>query len=279
MSKDTQTLRLACLQLNAGEDLEANARTVGSLTERAAEQGASFIITPENTGFLSGDRTCVQRLARTEETNAALHLLRESAARLGVWILVGSLLTRSGDSIFNRQFLIDASGTVRARYDKLHLFDVDLPDGTSYRESESIAPGTDAVLAETPWGGLGMSVCYDLRFPALYRTYARAGARFLAVPSAFTAITGAAHWHALLRARAIENGCFVLAAAQAGVHPHGRTTYGHSLVISPWGQILGELEGEEPGCLLVSLDLSEGAQAQSRIPSLTHDQNFTLRRI
>jgi len=202
--------------------------------------------------------------------------LREVARKLSIYIHLGSLAVKaSPDKAANRSFLIDRNGDIAARYDKIHMFDVDLAGGESYRESSSYRPGEIAVVADLPWGRLGLSVCYDLRFPALYRALAEAGASFLAIPSAFTKQTGEAHWHVLMRARAIENGCFVFAAAQGGKHEHGRDTFGHSLVVDPWGKIIAE-GGTEPGVIFAEVDPAEVAAARSRVPSLSHGRRFEL---
>jgi predicted amidohydrolase len=212
-----------------------------------------------------------------EDADASLATLRELARKLGIYVHVGSLAIKiSPDRAANRAFLIDPKGNIVARYDKIHMFDVDLSDGESYRESRTYRPGELAVLSDLPWGRLGITICYDLRFPALYRALAEAGATMLAIPSAFTKQTGeAAHWHVLIRARAIENGCFVFAAAQGGKHESGRETYGHSLIVDPWGRILAE-GGTEPGVVMAEIDVGEVAKARARIPSLEHGRRFEL---
>ena len=203
-------------------------------------------------------------------------MFRELARSLGIYVHVGSLAIRvSPDKAANRAFLIDPSGEIAARYDKIHMFDVDLANGESYRESRNYRAGDLAVVTDLPWGRLGITVCYDLRFPALYRALAEAGASFLAIPSAFTRQTGEAHWHILNRARAIENGCFVLAAAQGGKHENGRETFGHSLVVDPWGRILAE-GGTEPGVVMAEIDPAEVVAARSKVPSLQHGRRFEL---
>jgi predicted amidohydrolase len=211
-----------------------------------------------------------------EEDDAALATFREVARALGIYLHVGSLAIKvSPERAANRSFLIDRKGDIVARYDKIHMFDVDLGGGESYRESGNFRPGDLAVLADLPWGRLGLSICYDLRFPALYRALAEAGASFLTVPAAFTRQTGEAHWHVLLRARAIENGCFVFAAAQGGRHEYGRETFGHSLIVDPWGRILGE-GGTEPGVVMAEINLADAAAARARIPSLQHGRRFEI---
>ncbi|MGE4219659.1 MAG: carbon-nitrogen hydrolase family protein, partial [Alphaproteobacteria bacterium] len=212
--------------------------------------------------------------ARVEAEEPALAAYRALAAELGIWLLAGSLVVKLTDDerMANRSFLIDPQGNVAARYDKIHMFDVDLANGERYRESATFRPGDRMVVAETPWGGLGMTVCYDVRFPYLYRTLAKAGAGIIAVPAAFTRPTGQAHWHVLLRARAIETGCFVIAPAQCGVHEDGRQTYGHALIVSPWGEVLADA-GEAPGLAMATLDLNAVEQARAMVPSLTHDRS------
>jgi deaminated glutathione amidase len=211
-----------------------------------------------------------------EEQDPALAMLRELARALGIFVHIGSLAIKvSPDKAANRSFLIDRHGEVVARYDKIHMFDVDLASGESYRESRNYRAGELAVLADLPWGRLGLTICYDLRFPALYRALAEAGASFLSIPSAFTRQTGEAHWHVLLRARAIETGCFVFAAAQGGTHENGRETFGHSLVIDPWGRVLSE-GGTEPQVVIADVELAEVAAARARIPSLQHGRRFEI---
>jgi predicted amidohydrolase len=213
--------------------------------------------------------------AAPEASHPALAAFRALARETGAWLLAGSLHVKleDEDRLANRSYLVNPEGEVAAKYDKIHMFDVDLPSGESYRESKNFRPGGEAVLAELPWCRLGMTVCYDLRFPQLYRALAKAGAEVLTIPSAFTRPTGRAHWHALMRARAIETGCYVLAAAHCGEHAGGRKTYGHSLIVAPWGEIVAEA-GEEPGVIVAELDLAKGAEARGRVPSLGHDRDF-----
>jgi predicted amidohydrolase len=250
---------------------------------RARDGGADFIMTPENTGLTEPVGKLRREKARDEANHPVLAALREVAQETGVWLLIGSLAvdlsrepgTAEGEQrLANRSYLVDPGGAVMARYDKIHMFDVDLAGGESYRESNAFRPGGRAVLAETPWGVLGMTVCYDLRFPHLYRGLAQAGADFLAIPSAFTVPTGKAHWHVLLRARAIENGCFVFAPAQSGEHAEGRRTYGHSLIVDPWGEVLADA-GEGVGIVSAHIDLAAIAKARRMVPSLQHDRPFT----
>jgi deaminated glutathione amidase len=273
-------MRIGLVQLTVSDDPVENLPVTLDLVRRAAASGAGFILTPELTNGLSSNRARQRRLFRPEDQDATLAALRDQARAAGIWLLIGSLglLTDDPDGRFaNRSFLIGPDGGIVARYDKIHMFDVNVSEAEVYRESEGYRPGLRAVLADTPIGRIGMTVCYDLRFPVLYRQLAQAGAQVLTVPAAFNHITGAAHWEVLLRARAIETGAFVLAPAQTGFHPErdgkGRRTHGHSLVVSPWGEVLADA-GAEPGVTLAELDLSEVAQARHRIPSLSHDRGF-----
>ena len=271
-----------CIQHTAGPDPAANLRQVGDLVRRARDSGADFVMTPEASNLIeSGKRR--RDKARREADDPFLAGMRELARELGIWLLLGSLVidpagepgaTEGEERLANRSFLLDAAGGIVARYDKIHMFDIDLPGGESYRESNAYRPGGQTVIAETPWGRLGMSVCYDVRFPHLYRALAHAGADFLAVPSVFTVPTGRAHWHVLLRARAIENGCFVFAPAQWGEHTAGRKSYGHSLIVDPWGEVLAD-GGEEVGIVTARIDPARIAEARHTVPSLTHDRAFT----
>ena len=266
----------AMIQMRSGLDPAANLATVLKLIDEAKEAGADYVLTPEMTNILAAKREQLFAKIVAEEQNAMLTTLREVARKLAIYIHIGSLAIKaSPEKAVNRSFLIDRRGEVVARYDKIHMFDVDLAGGESYRESNTYRPGDLAMVADLPWGRLGLTVCYDLRFPALYRALAEAGASFLAIPSAFTRQTGEAHWHVLQRARAIENGCFVFAAAQGGKHENGRETYGHSLVVDPWGRILAE-GGTEPGVVMAQVDPSEVVAARSRIPSLHHGRRFEL---
>jgi predicted amidohydrolase len=242
----------------------------------AKSAGAEYVLTPEMTNILAAKREQLFAVVVEEEADASLAAMRTIARKLGIYVHVGSLAIKlSHDRAANRSFLIDPKGDIAARYDKIHMFDVDLADGESYRESRNYRPGELAVLADLPWGRLGLTVCYDLRFPALYRALAEAGATMLAIPSAFTKQTGEAHWHVLMRARAIENGCFVFAAAQAGKHENGRETFGHSLIVDPWGRIIAE-GGTEPGVVMAEIDPAQVTNARSRIPSLQHGRRFEI---
>ena len=267
-------MRAALLQMTSGTDPLANARVLGDAVARAADAGAAMLFTPEMSGLVDRDRVRAAGSIVAEDDDRVLAAVREAAAKAGLWVHLGSLAVRAGDRYANRGFVIDATGAIRARYDKLHLFDVDLPPsdgrvGESWRESAAYVAGDGAIVVETPIGRLGLSICYDLRFPDLYRALSDAGATVLAVPSAFTRPTGLAHWHVLLRARAIEAGCFVLAAAQTGEHQDGRATFGHSLAVDPWGDVLLDM-GKEAGLGVVELDPARLAEVRARVPALRH---------
>jgi predicted amidohydrolase len=272
----------ACIQFTAGPDPEPNLQQVSELIRQARGVGADLIMTPEVSNFIESGRKRRDK-ARREVDDPFLAGMRGLARETGAWILVGSLVIDPAgepgaepgeERLANRSFLIDAEGAIVARYDKIHMFDIDLPGGESYRESNAYRPGGKTVIAETPWGRLGMTVCYDVRFPHLYRALAQAGADFLAVPSVFTVPTGTAHWHVLLRARAIENGCFVFAPAQWGEHAGGRRSYGHSLIVDPWGEIMAD-GGEAPGIITARIEPERIAKARGIVPSLQHDRGFT----
>jgi len=266
----------AMIQMRSGLDPAANLAVALDLIDQAKQAGADYVLTPEMTNILAARREQLFAKIVAEEQDVTLAALRDIARKLAIYVHIGSLAIKaSPEKAANRSFLIDRRGDVAARYDKIHMFDVDLAGGESYRESNNYRPGELAMLADLPWGRLGLTVCYDLRFPALYRALAEAGASFLAIPSAFTRQTGEAHWHVLQRARAIENGCFVFAAAQGGEHENGRETYGHSLIVDPWGRILAE-GGTEPGVVTAQIELSEVVAARSRIPSLHHGRRFEL---
>jgi predicted amidohydrolase len=244
------------------------------MVRAARDDGADLIALPENVAMLEPRNRLIREKAETEADHPALAAFRGLARETGAWILVGSLAIRvEGDQVANRSLLLDSGGEIVARYDKIHMFDVDLEGGETYRESAIFRPGEQAVVAETPWGGLGMTVCYDLRFAYLYRALAQAGALMLAVPSAFTQVTGRAHWHVLLRARAIETGCFVIAPAQWGEHAEGRKTFGHSLIVDPWGHVVAD-GGEAVGLVVAEIDPAKSTEARRMIPSLTHDRGF-----
>jgi deaminated glutathione amidase len=271
----------ACVQFTAGPDPEPNLRTVSDLVRRARGGGADFIMTPEASNFIESGRRRREK-ARREADDPFLAGLRGVARETGAWLLIGSLVidptgepdaAASETRLANRSFLIDPAGRIVARYDKIHMFDIDLPGGESYRESNAYRPGDRTVVVEIPWGRLGMSVCYDVRFPHLYRALAQSGADFLTVPSVFTVPTGNAHWRVLLRARAIENGCFVLAPAQTGQHAAGRRSYGHSLIVDPWGEVLAEA-GEDVGIVSARIEVARIAEVRNMVPSLQHDRRF-----
>jgi len=267
--------RAACVQLRSSDDVADNIRAASELIRKATAEGAVFVATPENTTLMAPDGGAKLERSFPEDRDPALPVFRSLAKELSIWLLIGSLAIRTGDTkTANRSFLIDPAGRIAARYDKIHLFDVDLPSGEKYRESDTVAGGGEAMLAELPWGKIGLSICYDLRFPSLYRTLSQAGVFALTVPSAFTETTGNAHWHVLLRARAIENGAFVIAPAQGGLHANGRRTYGHSLIVSPWGEILAE-GGTEPGVFIADIDPAASAAARAQIPSLRHDKAYS----
>lgn len=265
---------LACIQVNAGTEITPNVDIASTLIRQAAVQGADFISLPECVALLEPDRDALFRKSAAEEDHPALQAFTALARELGVWLHVGSLAVLSADGrIANRTFLIDPAGGATAKYDKIHMFDVDLADGESYRESNTYQPGSQAVTADLPWGRAGLTICYDLRFPDLYAHLAGQGADFIGVPSAFTRKTGRAHWHVLLRARAIETGCWVFAAAQCGDHAAGRQTYGHSLIVDPWGEIVAEA-GEEPGIILAEIDPARVVAARRAVPSLTNGRAY-----
>jgi predicted amidohydrolase len=270
------TFKAAMIQMRSGLNPGANMDAAVRLIGEAKSAGADYVLTPEMTNILAARREQLFAAIVEEEKDASLATLRELAQKLGIYIHIGSLAIRlSHDKAANRSFLIDPKGEIVARYDKIHMFDVDLTGGESYRESYNYRPGELAVLADLPWGRLGLTICYDLRFPALYRALAEAGATMLAIPSAFTKQTGEAHWHVLIRTRAIENGCFVFAAAQGGKHENGRDTFGHSLIVDPWGRIIAE-GSTEPGVVMTEINPAEVASARSRIPSLQHGRRFEI---
>jgi predicted amidohydrolase len=272
----SSTFTVGLVQMRSGLDPAANLDSAVKLIGEAKAGGADYVLTPEMTNIMEIRRERLLASIVAEEADRSLAALRELARRLAVHLHVGSLAIKlSADRAANRSFLIDRDGEIVARYDKIHMFDVDLANGESYRESRNFRPGELAVAADLPWGRLGLTICYDLRFPALYRALAEAGCSMLAIPAAFTRQTGEAHWHVLVRARAIENGSFVFAAAQGGRHQNGRETYGHSLIVDPWGHILGE-GGVEPGIVLAEIDLAAVAAARGRVPSLRHGRRFEM---
>ena len=275
-TRDPLCVTIALVQLQSGRKPQVNIEVAAKLITEAKDRGAHFVLTPEMTNIMETDRGALLDAITTENDDPGLAALRELARSLRIWLHLGSLAIKlSDDRAANRSFLINPDGDIVAQYDKLHMFDVDLRDGESYRESQTFQPGDSAVCADTPWGRLGLSICYDLRFPALYRALAEAGSAFLAIPSAFTRQTGEAHWHVLVRARAIENGCFVFAAAQGGVHENGRETFGHSLIVDPWGKVLAE-DGTEPGLVMAEIDPAAVTAARGRIASLQHGRRFDV---
>jgi predicted amidohydrolase len=264
------------VQMRSGVDPVANLDTAVKLVTEAKALGADYVQTPEITNIMEIRRERLFAAIVPEESDRSLAAFRELARRLSIHLHVGSLAVKlEGERAANRSLLIDRDGEIVARYDKIHMFDVDLANGESYRESRNFRPGELAVATDLPWGRLGLTICYDLRFPALYRALAEAGASMLAIPAAFTRQTGEAHWHILVRARAIENGSFVFAAAQGGAHENGRDTYGHSLIVDPWGRILAE-GGIEPGVVLAKVDPAAVAVARGRVPSLQHGRRFEM---
>jgi len=270
----TTILRAAAIQVNAGPEIGPNLDAAGDLVRRARAAGAELICLPENVSMMVQGRAKISARARPEAEHPGLPFFRDLAAETGAWLMTGSLAVALEDGRFaNRCYVVDPTGRVVAHYDKIHMFDVDLGGGETYRESATYRPGDRAVVAAMPWGGLGMTICYDVRFAYLYRALAKAGARIITVPAAFTVPTGRAHWHVLLRARAIETGCFVIAPAQTGTHDEGRQTFGHALIISPWGEVLADA-GAEPGFVIADLDLSQVDAARGKVPALTHDRAF-----
>ncbi|MBL8905249.1 MAG: carbon-nitrogen hydrolase family protein [Rhizobiales bacterium] len=267
----------ALLQLCSGRDVERNIAEASSLIRAAAAQGAQFVLTPEMTNVIEPDRPRLKSVVKPEDEDPGVAAFAACACELNVWLLIGSLALRGENGkLVNRSLLFAPDGQRLARYDKIHLFDVDLPTGERIRESEAYCGGQAAPIVATPWGGLGLTICYDVRFPALYRQLAQQGADFIAVPSAFTVPTGEAHWHVLLRARAVETGAYVLAPAQSGHHESGRRTYGHSLVVSPWGVIEADA-GTEPGIVFAKLDRAAVDEARARIPAWREPDSAPLK--
>jgi len=276
-------MRAGLLQLSVGDLPLENVALVRAAVRAAVAGGAGFVLTPECTNCISADRQHQQKVLSPESEDPVLAMLRDEAARAGIWLLAGSVIVKTGDAgdprFANRSVLIRPDGGIEARYDKIHLFDVQVTETETYRESAGIRPGAQAVVARTDFATLGMSVCYDIRFPHLYRALAKAGAQVLTVPAAFSPVTGAAHWHVLLRARAIETGCYVLAPAQCGRHPQTtgkpRATWGHALAVAPWGEVLADA-GTDPGVIFADLDISAVDSARARVPALGHDRPFSL---
>ena len=268
-------LRVALIQTCTPATQAAALAQTAPLIAEAAAAGAQLIITPEGSNLLQRDRKAMLQVLATVEDDAFVQGVRALAIQHGVWILIGSALVANGDKAANRAILVSASGDVVQTYDKMHMFDVDLPNGDHYRESALYVPGEEARIAATPWGPLGLTICYDMRFPQLYRALSKAGAGVIAVPAAFTRPTGEAHWDVLLRARAIENGAFILAAAQSGTHEDGRATWGHSMVIDPWGRILAEAQTDAPCVVMADLDLDLVDKTRQAVPSLKNERAFT----
>ena len=271
----SDNLTVGCVQLTSTTDIAENIKISSDLIREAHDQGAQLIGLPEVVNLVQRSRRKSAEIVRTEDEETSLKAYRELATELGIWLHTGSLVIKllGDERNVNRSFLIDDKGAIAATYDKIHMFDVDLENGVSFRESKGMRPGGRAVVAETPWCGIGMTVCYDVRFAYLYRALAQAGASILMVPSAFTRPTGRDHWHILLQARAIETGCFVVASAQCGDHEDGRETYGHSLIVAPWGEILAD-GGEEPGVVTAELDFALVDKARGMVPALLHDRDF-----
>ena len=268
-------MKVALHQARSGIDPSTNAEALVRSVKDAAEGGAVMLFTPEMSGLLDRDRDRAAHNLRSEKDDEVLRQVRESAAASGIWVHLGSIALRDGgEKLVNRGFVIDANGEIRARYDKMHLFDVDLPTGESWRESASYRGGDRPVLVQTPVGMLGLSICYDLRFAGLYASLSDNGATLFSIPAAFTVPTGEAHWHVLLRARAIEAGAFVIAAAQVGRHEDGRETYGHSLVVDPWGKVLLDMGGQDTGVGFADLDLKLVEEVRSRLPALRHRRSI-----
>tara|TARA_R110000737_G_scaffold232231_1_gene245669 strand:- start:2262 stop:3104 length:843 start_codon:yes stop_codon:yes gene_type:complete len=270
--------RAACVQMRSGTEVAPNIASASALVRQAASAGATFIATPEMTNLLDIRPGMARPKIVAQDQDATLIAFRALADELRAWLLLGSIAValEDDDRFANRSFLIGPNGKIITHYDKIHMFDVEVGDGQTYRESRAYRPGDTARLVSSAVGEIGMTICYDLRFPGLYRSLAQAGAQMFTVPAAFTRVTGEAHWHVLLRARAIETGCFVIAPAQGGTHEDGRETFGHSLIISPWGEILAEADGDEPGVIWADLDLDQVAEARARIPSLGNNQVFSV---
>ncbi len=265
----------ACVQMNSVRDVGPNIKAATDLVRAAHAQGARLIVTPENTTIMEPDKKAALAKTPTEAEHPGLAAFSSLASELGAWLVIGSMPVRAEPTrIANRQFVFNPAGDVVARYDKIHMFDVDLPTGESHRESAQVRPGVEAVVVDTPWGGLGLTICYDVRFAYLHRALAHGGAKYLTGSAAFTVPTGEAHWHVLLRARAIEAGCFMFAAAQTGLHADGRSTYGHSLIIDPWGKVLAD-GGTDVGIVTAEIDPALVDKARYAVPALTHDRVFT----
>lgn len=268
------SFRAACVQVNAGNDLHANIETVATLVRQAKAAGADLILMPENVAMMEWGREKLVAKSAPAENHPAIAAFKSLARETETWLHGGTLHIRLDDGrLANRTYIFDPNGKQVAQYDKIHMFDVDLGNGEVYRESATFRPGQGAETVDLPWGKLGLSICYDVRFPQLYRALGKAGADFITVPAAFTRTTGKAHWHILLRARAIETGCYVLAPAQCGDHAGGRQTFGHALIVSPWGEVLADA-GEEPGYIMAEIDPTQVTEARRKVPALSHDREF-----
>jgi predicted amidohydrolase len=272
----TDTVRAACIQMTSGVEIAGNIEQSTALIRAAHADGAEIVGMPEVANLCQKSRRRALEAAQYEENEPALKAWRELADELNIWLLAGSMVVKiAEDKLVNRAYMIAPDGSIAAKYDKIHMFDVDLPNGERYRESDLFTPGDRAVLVDSPWGGIGVTICYDVRFPQLYRALAKAGANMIWTSAAFTRTSGKAHWHVMQRARAIETGCWILAPAQCGDHEDGRSTYGHALIVSPWGEVVADA-GEEPGYVVADLDLGRVAQARQAIPSLSHDRDFAI---
>jgi deaminated glutathione amidase len=265
----------ACVQVNASDDMAANIAAASAQARLAVDKGATLVLMPENVAMMTWGRAAILGSAKPEEAHPALKAFRELARELKVWVHAGSLsVSLPNGKAANRNYVLTPDGDIAAQYDKIHMFDVDLGNGERYAESATFYPGAAATMVDLPWGKLGLTICYDLRFPLLYRNLAQAGADFIAVPSAFTQVTGEAHWHVLLRARAIENGCFIFAPAQTGTHAGGRKTFGHALIINPWGEVLADA-GTEPGVIMAAIDPAEVGRARGKVPAIGLEAGFS----
>ncbi len=275
-SRSKSAFRAALVQMRAGRNVERNVADAVELIDEAADKGAEYVQTPECTTLMELEQPRLMAETRPEQSNPALAAFTGAARKRRIWLHIGSMAVKVGErKLANRSYLIAPDGSIAARYDKIHMFDVDLGGGETYSESVNYQAGPTAMLAELPWGRLGLTICYDLRFPALHRALAKAGAKFIAGPAAFTRTTGEAHWHTLLRARAIETCAFIFAAGQGGLHENGRETFGHSLIISPWGDVLAEA-GVDPQVVIADVDAAYADQVRRKIPSLTHDRDFDV---
>lgn len=272
----TNTVRAACVQMTSGVEIAGNIEQSTALIRAAHADGAQIVGIPEVANLCQKSRRRALETAQYEENEPALAAWRELAGELDIWLLAGSMVVKiAEDKLVNRAYMIAPDGVIAAKYDKIHMFDVDLPNGERYRESDLFEPGDKAVLVDSPWGGIGVTICYDIRFPQLYRALAKAGANMIWTSAAFTRTSGKAHWHVMQRARAIETGAWILAPAQCGDHEDGRSTYGHAVIVSPWGEVVADA-GEEPGYIVADLDLARVAEARQSIPTLRHDRDFAM---